>query len=491
MIEVHAAIERWPTAQPFTIARGTKHFVDTVLVTVRAGETGGRGEGTPVYYLDQTSAGAVAMIDALGDARIDRATLQTLLPPGAARNALDCALWDLEAKDEGAPVWAIAGLHPPSPVTTALTLSLGDPGAMEIAARVAAARPLLKLKLGGDGVDRDRVAAVRRGAPAARLIVDANEAWGALDIEAEAAALALLGVELIEQPVPAGEEALLDGLRTRVPLGGGRKLPDARRSGSLRGALRGDQHQARQGGRADRGLGLARRGGGARLRGHGGLHALHQPRGRARAARGAGRALGGSGRPAAARARPRGRPALRWGRARLAGDGRALGLEHDPRQRCPAGVPLRRLLRRRGGGGRARHDARWPTVLGHPRATSVNRMQPSSTIEERAPRTGDRLALTLGISCAHLRRAQWQTTSNDPSSNSAPVAPGAARSRPVAHGKRHRRDRAHAGRASVRFTGKYRCANTWARSTNVTPSSPSGGGARRAERGARRHDRRG
>ena len=217
MIEAHAAIERWPTAQPFTIARGTKHFVDTVLVTVRAGETEGRGEGTPVYYRDQTAAGAVAMIEALGDVRIDRTAIQTLLPPGAARNALDCALWDLEAKSERASVWAIAGLHPPSPVTTALTLSLGDPGTMEMAARAAAARPLLKLKLGGDGGDRDRVAAVRRGAPAERLIVDANEAWGGLDIEAEAAALALLGVELIEQPVPAGEEARLDGVRARVP----------------------------------------------------------------------------------------------------------------------------------------------------------------------------------------------------------------------------------------------------------------------------------
>ncbi len=217
MIEVTAQIERWETAAPFTIARGTKHFVDVVVARAQGGETLGWGEATPVYYIDQTSAGAVAMIEALGEVRTDRAQVQALLPPGAARNAVDCALWDLEAKGAGTPVWALAGLHPPQPVTTALTLSLGDPGAMEVAARAVAGRPLLKLKLGGDGGDRERVAAVRLGAPGARLIVDANEAWGDLDIEAEAAALGAMGVELIEQPVRAGEEALLDGVRAGVP----------------------------------------------------------------------------------------------------------------------------------------------------------------------------------------------------------------------------------------------------------------------------------
>ncbi len=217
MIEVHAAIEHWPTNAPFTIARGTKTFVDVVVARARLGEHEGRGEGTPIYYRDQTTAGALAVLGALHDERIDRANIQTLLPPGAARNALDCALWDLEARDEGAPVWAIAGLHPPRPVTTALTISLGDPAAMETSARAVASRPLLKLKLGGDGGDRERVAAVRMGAPAARLIVDANEAWGDLDIEAEAAAMATMGVELIEQPIPAGQEALLDDVRARVP----------------------------------------------------------------------------------------------------------------------------------------------------------------------------------------------------------------------------------------------------------------------------------
>ena len=217
MIETSVVVERFETAAPFTIARGTKHFVDVVVATARAGERTGRGEGTPVYYLGQSSAAAVFMIELLAETRIDRAEMQVLLPPGAARNALDCAYWDVEAKDEGMPVWKLAGLHPPGPVTTALTLSLDEPGVMGAAARAVARRPMLKLKLGGDGGDRDRVAAVRAGAPGARLIVDANGAWSGIDIEAEAAALGAMGVELIEQPVAAGEEAMLDGVRARVP----------------------------------------------------------------------------------------------------------------------------------------------------------------------------------------------------------------------------------------------------------------------------------
>jgi L-alanine-DL-glutamate epimerase-like enolase superfamily enzyme len=138
------------------------------------------------------------------------------MPRGAARNALDCALWSLEAEQLGRPVWALAGLPPPRPLVTAYTLSLGEPAAMEAAARRATAYPLLKLKLAGEG-DRERVAAVRRGAPDARLIVDANEAWNERDIADEAAALAALGVELVEQPVRAGEEARLDGIRRPIP----------------------------------------------------------------------------------------------------------------------------------------------------------------------------------------------------------------------------------------------------------------------------------
>ncbi len=147
-----------------------------------------------------------------------RHDLLALMPRGAARNALDAALWDLEAKERGRPAWQLAGLAPPAPLTTAFTISLGAPARMEADARAAAARyPLLKLKLAGEG-DRARVAAVRRGAPVARLIVDANEAWTGRDVAAEAAALAALGVELVEQPVAAGQDALLDGIVSPIPL---------------------------------------------------------------------------------------------------------------------------------------------------------------------------------------------------------------------------------------------------------------------------------
>jgi L-alanine-DL-glutamate epimerase-like enolase superfamily enzyme len=140
-----------------------------------------------------------------------------MMPPGAARNALDCALWDLEAQRAGRPVWALAGLPEPRPLVTAFTISLAEPEVMETAARAAAARgfSLLKCKLTGQG-DRDRVAAVRRGAPTARLIVDANESWAGLDLAAEAAALAALGVELVEQPLPAGRDAGLAGVDTAM-----------------------------------------------------------------------------------------------------------------------------------------------------------------------------------------------------------------------------------------------------------------------------------
>jgi len=139
------------------------------------------------------------------------------MPPGAARNALDAALWDIEAKESGVPVWRTLGLPEPRPMLTAFTISLGEPGAMAAAASAVAGRELLKVKLSGEGVV-ERVAAVRAAAPDARLIVDANEAWGGLDIERLAAALADLDVELIEQPVPAGHDHLLDGVRSSVPL---------------------------------------------------------------------------------------------------------------------------------------------------------------------------------------------------------------------------------------------------------------------------------
>lgn len=214
-------IESWPVAGAFVIARGAKTHVDVVVVEIDDGVHIGRGEGTAIYYHGESAESVAAQAAAIAAdiaAGAERADLYDLLPRGAARNAVDCALWDLEAKREARRVWTLAGLPAPQPLQSAFTISLADPVKMEADARAAAPiYPLLKLKLAGEG-DLDRVAAVRRGAPAARLIVDANESWTGRDVAAEAAALLPFGVELIEQPVKAGEDHLLDGVVSPIPL---------------------------------------------------------------------------------------------------------------------------------------------------------------------------------------------------------------------------------------------------------------------------------
>jgi L-Ala-D/L-Glu epimerase len=225
LVKLAARIERWPVAGAFTIARGAKRHVDVVVAEVRDGDLVGRGEGTPIYYHGESAESVLAQIEAVDPAGLTRATLQALLPRGAARNALDCALWDLEAKRQGARVWQLAGLAAPQPTVTAFTISLADPARMEADARASAHLPLLKLKLAGAG-DLDRVAAVRRGAPDARLIVDANEAWTDRDVAAEAAALLPFGVELIEQPVARERDDLLDGVDSPIPLCADESLQD-------------------------------------------------------------------------------------------------------------------------------------------------------------------------------------------------------------------------------------------------------------------------
>lgn len=197
-----------------------------LVVAVSDGTHVGVGEGTAIYYHGETAESCLAQVERLigrlAEMSADdaRDLVQTLLPPGAARNAVDCALWDLAAKASGQPLWRYAGLSAePKPLVTAFTVSLGEAAMMEADAAKAAAKgyQLLKLKLTGEG-DRDRVAAVRRGAPNARLIVDANESWGGLDLAVEAHALAELGVEMIEQPFPAGQDAMLAGVRSPLPI---------------------------------------------------------------------------------------------------------------------------------------------------------------------------------------------------------------------------------------------------------------------------------
>lgn len=215
-----ARIERWPVRGAFTISRGAKREVEVVVAEIAEGGAIGRGEATAIYYHGESAQSVLAEIESLRaqiEAGLDRSALQSSLPHGAARNALDCALWDLEAKQSDTPAWRLADLTAPTPLVTAFTISLGEPERMEADARAVADLPLLKLKLAGEG-DIARVAAVRRGAPNARLIVDANEAWTGRDVAAEAAALLPFGVELIEQPVKAGQDHLLDGIASPIPL---------------------------------------------------------------------------------------------------------------------------------------------------------------------------------------------------------------------------------------------------------------------------------
>jgi L-alanine-DL-glutamate epimerase-like enolase superfamily enzyme len=213
-------VERWPITGVFTISRGSKHEAVVVVAAISDGLHTGRGECVPYGRYGENVEGVVASIEACAGAiahGLSRVELLSLLPAGAARNALDCALWDLEAKRSGCRAAALAGLGPLHPVPTAFTISLGSPEVMAARAREASAHPLLKLKLDGDG-DEARLAAVRHAAPQARLIADANEAWQPNDLESLLAAAAASGVELVEQPLPAGSDELLEHIERIVPI---------------------------------------------------------------------------------------------------------------------------------------------------------------------------------------------------------------------------------------------------------------------------------
>jgi len=213
-----ARIERWPIAGSFTISRGAKTQAVTVVAEVSQGGLTGRGECVPYPRYGETPEATLAALQAMQEALqrgLDRQALQAAMPPGAARNALDCALLDLEAKTSGQRVWNLLGRPAPGACITAFTISLGSPEAMAAATAKAAHRPLLKIKLGGDG-DGKRIAAVRKAAPDSELIVDANEAWTADSLERNLAECAEAGVTLVEQPLPAGQDEML--ARIRRPL---------------------------------------------------------------------------------------------------------------------------------------------------------------------------------------------------------------------------------------------------------------------------------
>jgi len=213
-------VERWPIRGGFAIARGAKHEAVVVVAAINDGAHIGRGECVPYAHYGESVERVVAAIEACAPAvgrGASRTELPSLLPPGAARNALDCALWDLEAKRFGLSAAALAGLAPLHPVLTALTISLAAPETMAAAAREAQDYPLLKIKLGGEG-DAERIRAVRAAVPQARLIADANEAWQPHDTESLLAIAATAGFELVEQPLPAGRDALLRRIARPVPV---------------------------------------------------------------------------------------------------------------------------------------------------------------------------------------------------------------------------------------------------------------------------------
>jgi L-alanine-DL-glutamate epimerase-like enolase superfamily enzyme len=216
-LSLAAREEAWPIRGSFRVSRGAKTEARVVVAEVSGGAHRGRGECVPYARYGESVESVLAQIESVRGALTDRETLQAQLPAGAARNAIDCALWDLEAKRAGRRAWELAGLPEPAPQVTAYTLSLDEPAAMAEAARAAAGRPLLKLKLGGEG-DVERVAAVRAVVPRARLIVDANEAWRPEQLEPFGRALADLGVELIEQPLPASDDGALAGASRPVPI---------------------------------------------------------------------------------------------------------------------------------------------------------------------------------------------------------------------------------------------------------------------------------
>lgn len=208
--------ETFRLAQVFTIARGSRTEQHVLTVRVTDGDLRGWGECVPYARYGETLDSVTAQIESL-PLPLDRAALQNALPAGAARNAVDCALWDLEAKASGKRVWELAGLPKPGPEITAYTLSLDTPDKMRAEAQKHAHRPLLKIKLGTPD-DMPRLEAVREGAPKTRIIVDANEGWTAEVYSDLAPHLVRLGVQMVEQPFPAGQDELLAEIERPLPV---------------------------------------------------------------------------------------------------------------------------------------------------------------------------------------------------------------------------------------------------------------------------------
>lgn len=212
--------DRYPLSRPFRISRGVKTAAEVIRVSVRQGDTVGRGEGVPYARYGESIASARAAIEAIRpaiEAGAGREELQSLLPPGAARNAVDCALWDLEARLAGSDVAAMIGGASPGPIASALTVGIGSPAAMHAAVTAVANAPLLKVKV--DALDPiAQIRAVRSAAPDSALIVDPNESWDEALLTAMQPVLVEARIALLEQPVPAGADAWLEDYASAVPI---------------------------------------------------------------------------------------------------------------------------------------------------------------------------------------------------------------------------------------------------------------------------------
>jgi len=215
-VQIEVSADVFPLAQVFRISRGARTQAHVITVRVTDGGVTGWGECVPYARYGETLESVTADIEAVG--AVNRTSLSDALPAGAARNAVDCALWDLEAKKAGKRVWDLAGVSSPGPEVTAYTLSLDEPAKMQVQAAQNAFRPLLKTKLGGGEEDVARIEAVRAGAPDARIIVDANEGWTPELYQTLAPVLLRLGVEMVEQPLPAGEDDALAELERILPV---------------------------------------------------------------------------------------------------------------------------------------------------------------------------------------------------------------------------------------------------------------------------------
>jgi L-alanine-DL-glutamate epimerase-like enolase superfamily enzyme len=218
-LRIEAKEEIWPLKQPFRISRGSRTEARVVVVTVSDGKHSGRGESVPIKRYNQSIASVLTEIESFKSAPdLDRHLMEKMLAAGAARNALDCALWDLEAKRSGKRVWELADIPIVPEVETSFTISLDSPEKMAASAKGNSNRPILKLKLGGDELDLQRVEAVHEAAPVSRLLIDANESWSAEHYRKIIPALKGLGVELVEQPFPADADEVLESLDHPVPV---------------------------------------------------------------------------------------------------------------------------------------------------------------------------------------------------------------------------------------------------------------------------------